>query len=80
MESVVLNFLKEVYDFVYELIDDFFGNLPLIKGALLVVFWAIIIGLGISFIFSFWYDWKIPVGIIVVSIIIEILTNIGKNF
>ena len=78
--SVVLNFLEGVYDFVYGEIDDFFGDLPLIKGAFLVLLWAIIICLGGLFIFSFWYDWRIPVGIIAVSIIIEILTNIGKNF
>ena len=78
--SVVLNFLVDVYKFLYEQIDDFFGDIYLIKGALLLLLWGLVISSIGLFIFSFWYDWKIPVGIIIGAVIIEALVKIGKNF
>ena len=80
MESAVLDFLGEVYNFLYEDVIDTFEDVPLVKGILLVLLWAIIIGVGIGFIYSFWYNWVISVSILGSAIVIEILVAIGKHF
>jgi len=77
MELITFEAIGNVYNFCTETIKE--TNIDFIRGLAFIGLWAFIISLCLLFILSFFVSWWIGVGIIVVLMLIEGITAIGRK-
>jgi len=77
MGSAVWGFITEVYGDTVSSIKDL--ETHFFRGFWFIVLWAFIIVLAAAFIYSFFWKWSVPVGIIIILGVIELLVFVGKK-